>query len=466
MSKLRIAVAGGGISGLSAGIFIRERYGDRAEFVIFERGAVPGGTIQVTRETGYIADWGSNGFLDREPLTLEFIRHIGLSDKLYPSNQKSAKRFIFRDNRLWEISAKPQKFLTSGLLSLGGRLRCAGEYFGRPKRNDRDESIFDFGVRRIGREAAEMLIDPMVSGVFGGDSTALSLASCFPRMEQMERQYGSLTKAMLAKKKESKGKKPGGPAGPSGHLTSFTGGLYTLIEHLQTKLHDNLRTDSPVVSITRNTDRTYTVQTESSSETFDRVILAIPSYQAADILADFHPELAKQLYEIPYADIAVICQGYKISTVGCPLDGFGFLVPHNQGRDILGSIWTSTIFPEQAPAGYVLFRTMVGGARRADLVARNEASLNDLVHRELSSILAITSEPVFRKVIRWQRAIPQYVIGHSGRLKRIDDYLAGFDGLYLAGNAYIGVGLNDAIKRSYHIVTAMHERDRDKIKTA
>ena len=242
-------------------------------------------------------------------------------------------------------------------------------------------------------------------------------------------------------------------------MTSFTGGLYTLIEHLQTILHDNLCTNTPVVSVARNTDGGYAVSTDSSTETFDRVILAIPSYQAAGILSDLHSELATRLHEIPYADIAVICQGYNIKEIGRPLDGFGFLVPHNQHRDILGSIWTSTIFPEQAPDGYALLRTMVGGSRRGDLVTSDESALNDLVHRELSSILSIKSKPAFKKVIRWQRAIPQYVIGHGERLKRIDEYLAGLDGLYLAGNAYTGVGLNDAIKRSYNVVAAMHDRD-------
>jgi len=459
MSKLRIAIIGGGISGLAAGIFVRERYRDRADFTIFEQNAVPGGTIQVTRETGYIADWGSNGFLDREPLTLDFIKHIGLSDKLYPSNQKSAKRFIFRGKRLWEISAKPHKFMTSRLLSLKGRLRCAGEYFAKPKQDDRDESIFDFGARRIGREAAEMLIDPMVSGVFGGDAKALSLGACFPRMEKMEKQYGGLMKAMLAIKKENK--KSGGPAGPAGHLTSFTGGLYTLIEHLHEALRENLRTNASVTSLTRDEDGLYAVKTETTTATFDRVILAVPSYRAAAILDTLHPELADLLQDIPYANIAVICQGYKISEIGRPLDGFGFLIPSNQNRDILGSIWTSTIFPEQAPDGYALFRTMVGGARRNDLVELDKTALGDLTHRELSSILSIKGLPDFQKIVKWHRAIPQYVIGHRNRLKQIDNYVAGLNNLYLAGNAYSGVGLNDAIKRSHDVVTMMHTRDTE-----
>ena len=456
MNTKRIAIIGGGISGLSAGFFIKERFGDAVDLVIFEKEDRLGGTIGTTRENGYLADWGPNGFLDREPLTLEFIRQIGLQDRLYPSNSKSEKRFIYRNGRLWEISPNPIKFLSSGLLSLGGRLRISGEYFVRRKNDQSDESIFDFAQRRIGREAAEILIDPMVSGVFGGDARELSLGACFPTMEKMEHEYGGLIKAMIKKKKENRitGKKAG-PAGPAGHLTSFRGGLFTLIEGLEKLLRSYIRRDAGIVQIARNSAGLYQLEGESESSEYDAVIIATPSYIAGQLLKPISSKLSLLLEQIPYSNLAVVCHGYKLSDIAHSVDGFGFLVPHNQDLEILGSIWTSIIFPEQAPEGFVLFRTMLGGARNNSIIELGEEKLASLAHAQLANIMKIRNEPSFRKIIIWNQGIPQYTIGHRKRLQEIENRLSNLKNIYLAGNAYTGISLNEAIKRSYSIAESI-----------
>lgn len=452
MKRPSIAIIGGGIAGLSAGFFIKQKLGEQVDFCIYEKEDRAGGTIGTTRENGYLADWGPNGFLDKEPLTLEFIERIGLKEELLPANAKSEKRFIFRNNRLWEVSANPLKFMASGLLSRKGRLRIAAELFISARREKRDESIFDFAVRRIGREAAEILIDPMVSGIFGGDAETLSLGACFPVMEEMERDHGGLIKAMIKKKREKKdnGAK-GGPAGPSGHLTSFHGGLYTLIEHLAKVLGDNIRLSTEIKYITVTSEGRYLLHNPAERREFDWIILAVPSYAAAKILAGISPRTADLLTQIPYSNIAVVCQGYRLENIGRPVDGFGFLVPHSQNLEILGSIWTSEIFPEQAPAGYALFRTMLGGARNNQIVDLGEEKLARLVHGHLSTIMNITAIPSFEKVIIWRGAIPQYVIGHRARLEGIENNLSRLGHIYLAGNAYTGISLNDTIKRSNNI---------------
>ncbi len=452
MAGPKIAIIGGGISGLSAGFFLKQKFGDRAELAIFEKDSRLGGTIGTTREDGYLADWGPNGFLDREPLTLKFIDQIGLTDKLYPSNQKSEKRFIYRNHRLWEISANPVKFLSSGLLSLRGRLRIGMEIFIPAKKNRNDESIFDFVARRIGREAAETLVDPMVSGIYGGDAGKLSLGACFPTMEEMEREYGGLIKAMVKKARENKrtGRK-GGPAGPSGHLTSFRGGLFTIVEQLEKILAANIRRGEEVLTITRHPDG-FSLLTSKGKFEFDRIIIATPSTVAARLTADISIEISQLLNQIPYSNLAVVCQGYKIEDVGRPLDGFGFLVPHNQNLEILGSIWTSVIFPEQAPEGRVLFRTMLGGAKNNEIINLGEEKIGRIAHQQLAEIMDIHKPPEYEKIIIWKEAIPQYNLGHRERLHKIEDALIMLGPIYLAGNAYTGIGLNDAIKRSYNII--------------
>ena len=460
MNKIRVAIIGAGISGLSAGFFIKEQFKDNADLTIYEKDFVPGGTIKITRENGFTVDWGANGFLDKEPLTLEFIKSIGLSDKLLPADKTSEKRFIYRNDKLWEISAHPLKFMKSGLLTFSGRMRIAGEYFVKGKNDDTDETVFDFASRRIGREAAEILISPMVSGIFGGDARELSLKACFPIMREMEEMYGGLIKAMLAKKKEARKsieKKSGGPAGPSGHLTSFQNGLYTIIEKLHDLLKENICLSCNIESIQRDSEGKYVIESENNKEIFDNLILAIPAYRASQLVKSIDNRITELLASIPYSGLAVACQGYKLDDLETKPDGFGFLIPKNQNRKILGSIWTSTIFPSQAPEGIALFRTMIGGAGNDDILNKNDSELAEIAHLELTEILGIKSKPVFEKLIRWPRAIPQYVMGHPEKLDKITNRLGNIPGLYLAGNAYTGVGLNDCIKRSNEIVERIYQ---------
>jgi protoporphyrinogen/coproporphyrinogen III oxidase len=444
--KPRIAIIGGGISGLSTLHFLRHKLADSATIQLYEADSRLGGTIGSDRFDGYVCDWGPNGFLDRVPLTLQLVEELGLQDKLRPANPQADNRFIYRHGRLHAISASPIKFMTSSLLSLRGRLRVTMEPLIKPKRDDIDESVFDFAARRIGREAAEAMIDPMVSGIFGGAAKAVSLRSCFPVMEEMERNYGSLFKAMLARKKSGKN---AGPAGPSGRLTSFDNGLYTIIERFHELYGDQIQRDSPVQRIIK-TPRGYQVEFSGKpSETFSAVVLATPSFAAAQILRDADRQLSDLLNQIPYASLAVCCFGYSGDKRARELDGFGFLVPRNEGKRILGSIWTSSIFQDQAPAGRVLLRSMVGGYTDPTAVQLTNDELISLVHGELVAILGLQTKPAFVRIFRYEKGIPQFTLGHTDRLKQIDERLATLPGIYLASNAYSGIGLNDCVTRAH-----------------
>ncbi len=453
----KLVIVGGGISGLAAAYFAKEKFGDNIELALYEKDNRLGGTIGTTREEGFLVDWGSNGFLDREPLTLEFVEKIGLKDKLYPANDKANKRFIYRNRKLWEINPHPVKFMKSGLLSLPGRLRIGLEYLVPPKKDGEDESIFDFAARRIGKEAAEAMIDPMVSGIYGGDAKVLSLKACFPVMDEMEKNYGGLIKAMIRKKKEANasGKKSGGPGGPTGHLTSFRGGLYTLIEHLGELLKDHIHLSTGVKSIAKTAEGRFRLALDTGNDVCDFLIVTVPSYRAAEMTAELDRELSNTLNEIPYSNLAVVCQGFKLEKIGRPVDGFGFLVPHSEKLNILGSIWTSVIFPEQAPEGYVLFRTMLGGALNNRIIHKSLGEISETAFKELQPILGFKAKPDFEKIFIWNRAIPQYVIGHIDRVAKIESRLSEIGNLFVGGNAYNGIGLNDCIKRSRRIVDSL-----------
>jgi protoporphyrinogen/coproporphyrinogen III oxidase len=443
--KPRIAIIGGGISGLSTLHFLKRRLTTDISISLFEADSRIGGTIGSDRCDGYVCDWGPNGFLDRVPLTLQLVEELGLKNKLRPANPQADNRFIYRHGRLHAISASPMKFMTSSLLSLRGRLRVTMEPFIKPKRDNTDESVFAFAARRIGREAAEAMIDPMVSGIFGGAAKAVSLRSCFPIMEEMERNYGSLFKAMLAKKKTGKN---AGPAGPSGRLTSFNNGLYTIIERFHELYGEFIYSDSPVLRIIK-TPQGYQVEFSGKpAETFSAVVLATPAFAAAQILRDADQQLSDLLNQIPYASLAVCGFGYCGDKRAQELDGFGFLVPRNEGKRILGSIWTSSIFQDQAPAGQVLLRTMIGGYTDPAAVQLSDNELVSAVHGELVSILGLQTRPAFVRIFRYEKGIPQFTLGHSDRMQQIGRRLDTLPGIYLASNAYSGIGLNDCVTRA------------------
>jgi len=452
MKPRRIVIVGGGISGLATGFLLLKHLAKQDELIILEKNVRLGGTIGVTRRDGYIADWGPNGFLNKEPLTLDLVDELGLSDQLLPASELSEKRFIYKNQKLWEISPHPLKFLTSGLLSIRGRFRVPLEYFIPASKCNGDESIYTFASRRIGQEAADTLITPMVTGIFGGDAKKLSLAACFPVMAEMERDYGGLIRAMLNKKRNKKTTKKQVTAGPSGRLTSFKGGFYTLIEALEKQLKPYIQAGVTVENIRMNSDNTYVLETDSTPVMCDNLVLAVPAFAAAHFLQSLQPQTAELLREIKYASLAVVCQGFQRADISHPVDGFGFLAPPDQNCKILGSIWTSVLFPDQAPPEEFLFRTMLGGTHQPEPINLSKSQLADIAREELSQILGIAAKPRFEEVIIWKNTIPQYAIGHLERITQIENSLQSLPNIYLTGNAYSGVGLNDVIKRVYGIV--------------
>lgn len=453
MAHHEVVIVGGGISGLAALHFLKEQQPDLS-VRLFESDSRLGGTIGTDHLNGYSLDWGPNGFLDREPLTLRLCRELGLDNQLERAGENVSKRFILRKGRLREVPMSPPKFLTSDILSFKGRLRVLTEPLASGPEEGIDESIYHFVQRRIGTEAADYLVQPMVSGIYGGMADRLSLRSCFPIMRDMEAEYGSLFKAMLAKKKQAKqnGKKSGGPAGPGGWLTSFKGGLYGLIEAFNDRYSDHIETGAPVTRVRRSNGHYLIDLTHDRSCTADHIVLATPAYAAADIVQDIAVDLSRTLNAIPYAPIAVVCLGYHRSAVDHALDGFGFLVPAREERTILGSIWTSSIFTDRAPDDYVQFRTMVGGDGDHVSVDLDDDELLHRVIEDLNAIVGLDGDPDLVKIYRWSKGIPQFKIGHHNVMNEIEKELARLETIHVTGNAYYGIGLNDCVKQSYAVV--------------
>jgi protoporphyrinogen/coproporphyrinogen III oxidase len=455
---LEVLIIGGGISGLTVAHAAGSRIQGSCE--LWEGTDRLGGTIGTDRTDGYSVDWGPNGFLDREPLTLRLVDEIDLKDRLEPANPKSDKRFIVKNGRLHPVPLSPQKILATGLLSPLEKARVFCEPLIPGRRDDGDESVFDFAARRIGRGAAEMFVDPMVSGVFGGLARQLSLPSCFPIMREMEMRYGGLVKAMISRQLEKRrsrkaggapAKRSGGPAGPGGHLTSFMTGLDLLVQQLESRLKSIIRTNRQVSRIHRKDDAWEIADQVGNVVRARNVVIACPTFAAARFLADFDRELSAALDSIPYAPIVVVATGHKREDVAHPLDGFGFLIPRTQGLRMLGSIWTSSIFSERAPEGYVQFRSMLGGAGDPAVTDLSDGQLWTTLQRELDPLIGIKKDPSFMRIYRWKRGIPQFTMGHRERRARLERLIAGHPGLFVVGNAYYGVSLNECVKMAYKV---------------
>lgn len=474
---MKVVVCGGGISGLAAAFHLRALAAARRvplELTVLETGRRLGGTIHTIERDGFRCEHGPNGFLDSKPTTLALARALGIGHRLLPSADAARRRFVLVDGRLLEIPTTPPAFLRSPLLPVGGRLRVLGEMFVSRRREAGDESVAAFARRRLGRHAAERLIDPFVSGVFAGDPERLSVRAAFPRLVELEAEYGSLIAAawkLAAKRKgdpdaDTVGQSgavgqdgavaQGGAAGPGGRLTAFPGGMSELIGALGDHLSDAVRLDSPVTGLCRGPAGWSVTWGDQGNtiEGVDRVVLAVPAYAAAPLLAPLDFAFGELLGAIPYAAVSMVALGFRREDVAHALDGFGFLIPAREHRPILGCLWTSSIFPgHRAPAGHVLLRVMAGGARRADVARRPDQQLVELARRELEPLLGLRAGPVFHHVSRHRRAIPQYELGHGQRLDAIDAAAAHLPGLHLLGNAFRGVGINDCTREAARVAS-------------
>lgn len=453
----RIAIVGAGISGLcTAHYLVRELSAAKrdAEILILETEDVPGGKMRTVRQDGFNMEWGPNGFLTNKPYSLELVRELGAEDRLARSSDLARKRFIFSGGMLHRLPESPGAFLKSKLMTTGGKLRICMEPFSKPpSRMIEDETLGDFARRRLGPEALEKLLDPMVTGIFCGDPERMSLKSCFPTIHDMEMKYGSLVKGMLAirQEKRRKGVKQAMSAGPGGVLTSFDEGVQVLVDLLSAELAEGLHTGVSVDRIERKDGRFRISVTERGKQDeilADAVVVSTPAYAASAQLSRLDPSLADALASIPYAPVSVVAIGYDKATLENPLDGFGFLIPRKEQRKILGALWDSSVFPNRAPQGKALIRAMVGGARAPELASIPAAELVRIVRQEFRDIMGIGAEPVLGRVFFHEKGIPQYFVGHARLLERIDAALAAFPGLYLNSNAYRGVSLNDCVLQS------------------
>jgi protoporphyrinogen/coproporphyrinogen III oxidase len=452
---MRVLVVGGGITGLVLGHRLAAGASRRArplEVTVLEAAERPGGHATTLREDGYVVECGPNAFLDRdrEPETRALVKELGLEPRLVPAAPRAKRRFVLLGGRLRLVPDAPPALLRTDLLTLPGKLRMAFEPFVGGPVEGVEETVWEFAARRIGREAADRLVDTAVSGISAGDSRQLSVSAAFPMMTEMEREHGSLLRAMMARRSIS-----------APRLLSFDGGLATLIDALAARLGPRLCTGAAVEALAPSRGGWQVRLASGETLAADRIALAIPAHAAARIVRGFDPALAGELEAFPFAGLAVVALAFRESDLPRPLDGYGYLVARDEGLDTLGVVWESSLFDGRTPPGTILMRCMLGGARRPAVVTLPEEELIRRARAEQAPVLGLTADPILAWVRPVPRAIAQYTRGHRVRVANVRAAAAQHPGLDLVGTSYDGISFTAAVASAERWAEAILESDSE-----
>ncbi|HEU4432500.1 MAG TPA: protoporphyrinogen oxidase [Pyrinomonadaceae bacterium] len=448
MLPKRIAVIGGGISGLAAAHRLVELGVPSSQITLIEAGARLGGTLETKHRDGFLLERGPDSFISEKPEAVALAKRLGLESRLIETNNQHRRSFIVRNGRLRAVPegfqllapSRVWPFITTDIFSLTGKLRIAAELL-LPRQNGReDESLASFVRRRLGREALERMAQPMVGGIYTADPETLSLRATLPRFLDMERKHRSLILAMMRQ-----GQKAGTSGARYSLFLSFDRGMEVLVDALA-DVAPNVRLKTRIEEISFDS-RTWRLRADSGdSFEADAVCLAVPAYTAAKLLEYINPRLASQLNAIKYASTATINLAYPRAAIGHRLNGFGFVVPFIEKRSLIACTFSSVKFAERAPEEHVLLRAFAGGALQPDVFALDESELLTRIEADLREFLNIDRKPLFTEIAKWESSMPQYEVGHLDRVQAIENEVSGLRGLALAGNAYRGAGIPDCIR--------------------
>jgi oxygen-dependent protoporphyrinogen oxidase len=449
----RIAIIGGGISGLAAAFALEEkrRAGAPLECVLYESSPRFGGVLVTDRVDRCLVEAGPDSFLTEKPWASDLCRQVGLADQLIGSNDADRKTYILvkgklgviPDGLMFMVPTKVLPAVLSPLFSPSTKLRIAREWFHPPRRTEGDETVAAFVERHYGAEMVDRLADPLLSGVYGGEATQLSVRAVLPRFAEMEAQHGSLGRALLAARKKMAQSAPG-PARPL--FTSLKDGMQQLVDALVARISSSALRPNTLVQALQPQDSSWVVSAGYGSDHFDAVIVATPTPAATALLNGASETLASELGGIHYSSSVTVTLGYDGKVRSSLPPGFGFLVPRSEGRRMLATTFVHNKFPHRAPEDRALVRCFLGGSRDEQILQSTNEQILGIVREELKQIIGLTAEPLFTRVYKWKGAMAQYNVGHLERLERIERLRNQLPGLALAGNGYRGIGVPDCVR--------------------
>jgi oxygen-dependent protoporphyrinogen oxidase len=449
-----VAVVGAGVTGLVAAHELRRR---GVDVTLYEASEHAGGAIRTTHADGFLAEHGPNSFVASAAVDV-LLQQLDLQDDVVEANPEANKRYVVRSGVMTPFPLTPATMLGTSLLSVKAKLRVLLEPLVRTRTQDTDESVGSFVRRRLGHEVLDYAVDPFISGIFAGDPETLSMAHAFPRVAELERQYGSLSKGLLMQRKRFTSGESN-PGTHAGHLTSspaararlisFVDGMQTLTDALEASIAGTLRLGCPVRLVHRQEARWVVDAGQdgtSRSRTVDAVVMATPAHvlAAMELPAPMR-KFSAPIERVEYPPVSTLTLGFHRDEVAHRLDGFGVLVPAVERRSILGALFSSSLFPSRAPDDCVTITCFVGGSRQADRAREDTDLLVERVLLDLRQLLGVRGEPVFAKHVYWPRAIPQYTVGYQAVKDAADTTEHQNPGLYLAGNYRNGVSVGDCI---------------------
>jgi oxygen-dependent protoporphyrinogen oxidase len=444
----RVVIIGGGISGLSAAYYLAR---GGVPSTILESRPRLGGVIQTERVEGCTLEAGPDSFLSAKPAAFDLIRELGLADQVIGSNDRLRVTYVRKGGRLLPlpdglmmiVPTRILPLLTTSLLGWKTKLRMGMELLRAPRPKPGDESVADFIQEHYGTEAVDYLAEPLLSGIYGGNPSQLSVTSVLPRFVELANQYGSLTRGVLA----ARAKAGRGARNPAPLFRTLKGGLGQLVDAIAGAISGKVEVRQCRAQIIERAEAGFRIKLDDGGWLeADQVVVACEAHSGSALLAGVDGRLADLLGTVPYSSSMTVALGFDAADFARPPHGFGFLVPKKERQRLVACTWVGTKFPYRVPEGKVVARCFLGGMEDAGVLGESDEAVGDAVTRELQEIAGFTARPRFTRIARWPRAMAQYTVGHPQRLAEMQARTPPAGGIHLAGNAYEGIGIPDCIR--------------------